>query len=187
MIRVLVLIMCLLGNAAFAGDLGARWSFPLTKRQVLGLVFLASFTFDAYAQTNNTDIAGNSSNTGTILCTPYFVYWATMIGNVCGGIDATGWTIDWLASWLYYWKKDIPLVRGLKEKIISEQQAESDSYQQQLIAAANICDIIVGQLQNKESNITKEQILHCLTLSDQCLREEAQAEDHVVVCLKQKR
>jgi hypothetical protein len=186
MVRVLALILCLIGNAAFAGDLNNHRPFWPSRLQVLVLMNLALFTYSALAQDNSTTAPDNSTAPASISCTPYFVFWNTWLGNVFGIIDSVGWTTDWLAAWFFYAKPDRPVVQGIKKKIAEHQKTADNQHSQQLIAAANICEILANHLENNYTNATKEQILHCMALSHESLKEEANHGDHVE-CINRKR
>lgn len=160
--------------------------------RVLALAILlnsAAFSTDFSANTDNSSSIGNNFTAidPALLCTPYFIYWATWLGNVYGIFDAIGWTSDWISAYLFYIIPDNKVVVGIKNKIKEHQKAEQDSHKQQLLAAAGICDSIANSLEHGESNITKEQILHCIKISHECLTQEIQDEDHQPICLNHPR
>ena len=150
----------------------------------------AVFSFNGTNVTDsllNITNTSDSSNTTTLLATPYFIYWATWLGNTYGIIDAVGWLIDWIAAWWYYAKGDTPVVEGLKEHLKALQKGEDEAHKEQIHAAANICDMIIKHVKSQEDSIDtkpeKEELLHCINLIKEILIKEAQIKDHVGIAL----
>jgi hypothetical protein len=188
MAKALILIACLSGNSVMASDINQRWWTP--TKQLVGLIALSAFTLSAFAQDNSTNLidpSAEASSSAPILCTLYFTYWATWLGNVYGIFDAVGWTTVWLANGLYYIKRDPPALAGLKKHLKSLQEAEAEAHKKQISAAANICDTIITHLKSNEldmdNKLDKKEILHCINLAKEILIKEAQVEQHVAIPL----